>query len=519
MHNPFHASLWRTISAVTLAALAGCATVDFDYPKPESYAIEGNSDTFLDGLIQPYEDTHPGQSGFILLTDGIDALAARLYLATQAQKTIDAQYYLITDDSIGYVFVGALLDAADRGVRVRLLVDDIQTAGYDTGLAALDSHPNFEVRVFNPFAHRKLRFADGITSFSRINRRMHNKSFTADNEASVVGGRNIADEYFGARSDVNFGDVDVLGIGPVVREVSNMFDTYWNHESAAPIPAFADMPENPEQALSELRAKIILETEVLRKSVYAEALLEDYRAYTGVAMEKFTWAEFDLAWDSPDKVYKKVERQGDLQRITSKLKESIDSAQSNLILVSPYFVPRKRGEEYLLELAARDVEVMVITNSLAATNHTIVHSGYAPSRKKLLRGGIELREVRFSAGLDGIERGGTGAELATLHTKAFVVDCHDLFIGSFNWDPRSAYINTELGVIIKSPELGSKLCNRIESVIDEKTYDVILNEKNDVRWVDRSNQEEVIYTKEPDTGWWTRFKVGFQQFIPIKGQL
>lgn len=497
---------------------AGCATVDFDYPKVPSTALEDFEGTYLDGITDPYEEAHPGKSGFHLQTDGIDALAARLLIAQRAQKTIDAQYYLITDDSIGYVFIASLLQAADRGVRVRLLLDDIQTQGYDTGMAALDSHPNFEVRIFNPFARRSFRAGDAF-GFSRLNRRMHNKAFIVDNQITIIGGRNIADEYFGAKGDVNFGDVDVLAVGPVVQDVSGMFDTYWNHESAAAIPAFAKMPQDPDAALDNLRLRIDEEMVKIRDTQYAEAVVEDYETYLQATMDIFIWADYKLAWDSPDKVYKKVAREGELRTITSDLRAAIEGAEEELVIISPYFVPRKRGVDYLRSLRNQGLDITIITNSLSATNHTIVHSGYAPSRKPLLEMGVKIREVRFDAGLDGIQRGGTGAELATLHTKAFVVDCAQLFVGSFNWDPRSLNINTESGVIIDSPMMGRGVCERLDEALDEKTFEVTLNEKGKLRWVDRSGDEPLILKKEPDTGWWTRLKVNFQKLLPIKSQL
>ena len=205
--------------------LCGCATVDFDYPKPASDALTDTDDTYLGQRLAGLADQHPGESGFFPLGNGIDALAARLLLARRAERSIDAQYYLIKNDITGNAFIHALLQAADRGVRVRLLVDDMFTGGYDAGMAGLDTHPNFEIRIFNPFARRSARFMDGLTSFSRINRRMHNKSFTVDNQITIIGGRNIADEYFGAREDAKFGDLDVVGIGPVVQDVSDMFDS------------------------------------------------------------------------------------------------------------------------------------------------------------------------------------------------------------------------------------------------------------------------------------------------------
>src|SRR5210317_1023092 len=239
-------------------ALSACASIDFDYPRTESTSLVDTDDTYLAEKIIPTVAQQPDDyAGFYQLADGIDALSARLLLAARAERSIDLQYYLIKNDSVGRALFKALLDAADRGVRVRLLLDDIFTSGYDSGMAALDSHPNFEIRIFNPFNRGAVgRTLGAATSFRRVNRRMHNKSFTVDNQITIIGGRNIADEYFGAREDAKFGDLDVMGIGPVVQDVSNMFDTYWNHEAALPVPAFVKEPEDPEAALNELRERL-----------------------------------------------------------------------------------------------------------------------------------------------------------------------------------------------------------------------------------------------------------------------
>ncbi len=508
-------SLRRIAYVSLLTALAACASVDFDYPKTESTAVDSTGDTFADRQFSEIIAAHPGESGFWLLFDGIDALALRLLMAERAERSIDTQYYLITNDLVGYVFIGSLLKAADRGVRVRLLLDDIQTKGYDAGMAALDSHPNFEVRIFNPWSGRGSRM--GLTEFGRINRRMHNKSFTIDNRATIIGGRNIADEYFGARQDVNYADVDVFAVGPVVNEVSTMFDSYWNSITAVPVPGFAKMPDNPQEKLKELRARIEDEVDKVRDTQYAEAVKADYEAYIDRNASILTWAPYELAYDSPDKAQKDLAAEAD--SIVTTLAAAVDRAEKELIVISPYFVPRKSGVEYFQTLRDRGLEVTVITNSLAATNHAIVHSGYAPSRKPLLEMGVKIYEVKHTLALGSVERGGGGASLATLHTKAFIVDRDELFVGSFNWDPRSIHINTELGVIIKSPQLAGDTAALIDAALDTRTYEVILNEKGQLRWVDRSSGEDVILTKEPDTTWGRRFNANFMRILPIRGQL
>jgi putative cardiolipin synthase len=500
-----------------IAVLSGCATVDFDYPKPESHAYTDTGDTYLGKQLAGLADQHPGEAGFYAMADGIDALASRLLLAERAERTLDAQYYLIKNDVVSHAFVNALLRAADRGVRVRLLLDDIFTGGYDAGMAGLDSHPNFEIRIFNPFARRSARFMDGVTSFSRVNRRMHNKSFTVDNQVTIIGGRNIADEYFGAREDAKFGDLDVMGIGPVVNDVSNMFDSYWNHERAAPIAAFADMPDDPAAELERIRSELEQSREQIRTSKYAEAVRDQVLEYIETDASAFTWAPYTLAVDSPDKAFKSKAKEA--ASITTPLRESLLSATSEAIIISPYFVPQKAGIEALSELQRKGVNVTIITNSLAANNQSSVHGGYAPSRKPLLRSGVRIFEVRPDADVAGADLIAASGAKTTLHTKAFIVDRREIFIGSFNFDPRSARINTELGVIIRSPEMAGQTADLIEAKLAEQTYEVFLNEKGKLRWRGLENGQEVILDKEPQTTWSQRFAAGFMRILPIRSQL
>ncbi len=507
----------RYCLVVIVAALSGCATVDFDFPKEETTVLTDTVDTYLGKKFVGLADQHPGEAGFFPMGDGIDALAARLLLAERAERGIDAQYYLIKNDITGNAFINVLLRAADRGVRVRLLVDDMFTGGYDAGMAGLDSHPNFEIRIFNPFARRSARFMDGVTSFSRINRRMHNKSFTIDNQITIIGGRNIADEYFGAREDAKFGDLDVIGIGPVVQDVSNMFDGYWNHERAAPIAAFADMPDEPAAELERVRDELQQARQRIITSKYAEAVKDQVLEYVETDTSTFIWAPYILAVDSPDKTFKS--KAADVASITTPLRESLLSATTEAIIISPYFVPRKTGIEAISDLQLSGVDVTVITNSLAANNQASVHGGYAPSRKPLLKSGVRINEVRDDADVSGSELVAVSGARATLHTKAFIVDRRELFIGSFNFDPRSAKINTELGVIIQSPELAEQFARRVLAALPEQTFEVFLNEKGKLRWRGMEDGQEIIFDKEPHTTWWQRFVAGFMRILPIRGQL
>jgi putative cardiolipin synthase len=391
-------------------------------------------------------------------------------------------------------------------------------SGLDVGLAALDSHPNLSIRIFNPF-HRGVlgRSLGAVGSFTRINRRMHNKSFTVDNQVTLIGGRNIADEYFGAREDAKFGDLDVLGIGPVVNDISNMFDTYWNHETALPVPAFIKELDDPEAELNRVRDSLARSMQEIIDTEYAGVVKARFDQYMDGDGSRFRWAPYSVVVDSPDKGIRKKAK--DAEQIITPLVASLRAAEREAIIISPYFVPRKRGVEFFSELEARGVEVTVITNSLAANNQFTVHAGYAPSRKPLLEAGVDIWEVKPHADIAGAELVAAVGAKATLHTKAFIVDRQEMFIGSFNFDPRSANINTELGVIIRDPGLAARYAEHAKKVLPVSSYEVFLNDQNRVRWRDHEGGQAVVHDKEPETSWWDRFVVGFVRILPIRSQL
>jgi len=504
---------------IATTVLAGCASIDFDYPRTSSVAMTDTGDTYLGRQLEGLESGRPpGQSGFYPLPDGIDALAARLLLAQRAEKSIDTQYYLVKNDIVGRAYVLMLLRAADRGVRVRLLLDDIFTSGYDTGMMALDHHPNIEIRIYNPFNRGAVgRSLGAATSLSRVNRRMHNKSFTVDNQVTIIGGRNIADEYFGAREDARFGDLDVIGIGPVVADVSTMFDTYWNHETAIPVPAFLAPLEDPEATLNDLRNRLEESLEEIRTSKYAEAVQARILEQVDSDTSSFRWAPYVLVYDSPDKGVKgKAENEA---LITMPLRESLLAAEREILVVSPYFVPRKPGIESFVAVHDRGVDITVVTNSLAANNQASVHGGYAPARKPLLKAGIRIFEVRPDAEVLGTEYVDTTGGRATLHTKAYVVDRRHVFIGSFNFDPRSAHLNTEMGVIIDDADLGAFFADRLTEVLPSQAWEVYLDENGKIRWRGQEGGEMKVYEKEPRTTWGQRFMAGLYRVLPIRGQL
>lgn len=503
---------------LALPALTGCASIDFEYPKPHSTAYTDTAETTLGQHAASLPPQGPGEASFFPLEQGVDALSMRLLMAQRAERSIDAQYYLITADITGFLFLRELINAADRGVRVRLLLDDVQTVGYDAGMRALDAHPNIELRIFNPWVQRRWRTLSVLAGdFKRVNRRMHNKSFTVDNQFTVIGGRNIAAEYFDADSSVHFGDLDLLGIGNVARDVSTMFDLYWNDRLAVPVPAFEGEAEHPEEELSALRERI--ETALINEesSPYGKVLETSIRKLLAKGEANLVRAPYRLVYDPPAKAERV--RPDDLETIVTPLRASIEAARSELLVVSPYFVPRRKGVAGFKELRERGIKTTVVTNSLAANNHSVVHAGYMSSRKPLLRMGVELYEVRPDAVGRGPNEEPDPTVRATLHTKAFIVDRRTLFIGSFNWDPRSALINTEMGIFLESPELAEQFSVAAYESLPLKSYRLFLSEGGRLRWAAQEDGEEVVLKNEPLTSVGKRLLVAFMRLLPIRGQL
>jgi putative cardiolipin synthase len=496
-------------------AAGGCASVDFDAPKEVSTALTDTADTALGRALANAGPRPADQSGFLLLSDGIDALAARLLLAERAEKSLDVQYYLVTDDIIGRVFFASLLAAADRGVRVRLLIDDLGTRGMEDTLAAINQHPRLQLRLFNPFASRGIRAADAW-DFQRLNRRMHNKSFTADNQITIIGGRNIATEYFAANSEYNFGDLDTVATGPVVQDTSDMFDSYWNHSRAVPFEQLSESRVDGEAALAALRESLKGAVAEIRDSPYADAVGASFDKLLAGKAGRYIWADYLLAYDAPDKSI--VTKAGEAARITEPLAEAIRATGSELLVISPYFVPLNAGIEGVSRLARQGVQVDVVTNGLASSDHILVYGGYAPSRKPLLTEGVRFFEVRGDLVLPGTDAANTTEARSSLHTKAFVADRRYFFLGSFNWDPRSVELNTELGILIDSPEMASEVARLVYEAAPSKSYEVFLQDDK-LRWRAFEDGREVIYDREPDTSWWTRTLGNLSRLLPIRSQL
>jgi putative cardiolipin synthase len=471
--------------------------------------------TSLGRALAPLAAAHPGLTGAHLLRDGRQAFAARARLAEAAERTLDVQYYIWHKDTSGRLMAHALWQAAERGVRVRMLLDDANTGGLDAFLAELDAHPNIEVRLFNPFANRSFRFGDFAGDFARVNRRMHNKMFIADNQAAVLGGRNIGDEYLGAQVDVEFADLDVVATGAVVADVSASFDSYWNSTVTYPLASLVPpaLPGSGRDAAASWAA--------LQESPEARAYVEAVRA--SVPMPRMLgggeleWVAARLIADDPEKV---LHPPGELQMLPH-LQESLGTPRQELLLVSPYFVPTRQGTDALVAIAARGVQVSVLTNSLASTDVTPTYSGYARYRRDLLRGGVRLFELKPSA-VEHVRDPGEGRRFggssgASLHAKTFAVDRRRIFVGSFNLDPRSARLNTECGLLLESPAFATRLSEGFRNGIPLRAYEVQLDpQTQEMVWIERTAAGEVRHASAPGTGAMRRAWAGFLGWLPIE---
>lgn len=456
-------------------------------------------------------------STYFPLVDGNDALGIRLDLIQQAEKTLDLQYFLLKPDRAGAVISVALLEAANRGVRVRFLLDDIFTTASDELLAYLDSHENFELRLFNPLSRRSTKTMNFVFDFGRVNRRMHNKSMIADGTVSVFGGRNIAEEYFQLETSAEFADFDLLAIGPMVSDISKEFDTFWNDEFSVPISAI--VKEIDPSEISQSDAKLDALSKQALSDVYKKALSSEYLASilnNTVAPSKTNAV---LVTDTPDKLRVSVRKGQEFRTLSNFMTEKIQASAEDVLIITPYFVPMKEEVEMYQELAASGVRVRVITNSLAATNHAYVHGGYAPHRKDLLKSGVELYEVRA----DAPQVLGTvppDSEITlTMHTKAAVFDEKTVFIGSMNFDPRSIRITTEVGIFLSDGPGASNLMNSIDQTLNDHTYQVGLDEKGDLTWSWHGKGEREVLTSEPGASFLKKFVATVARYLPVRGQM
>ena len=537
---------------LVIALLTGCASLPEHVDRPVTTALPNAESATLLGRLAQTNAPSADVSGFRLIPSGEEAYATLLTLADRAERTLDLQYFIIESDNSVRELMRHVLAAAERGVRVRMLVDDLHSDGRDLAFLKFSSHKNIDVRLFNPFPGGRMsnltRYLSGAAEFRRVNRRMHNKAFIADNALAVTGGRNLGAEYFTQNQTTNFVDLDVLAAGPAVRQLSSAFDAYWNSEFAYPVRALAPeptaahppeqkegnypppvtMPRRPEGAPQHIdvptqpidtgsgssepsSGQVVSHVEQRRnqtdlvspapeeplplKPAPRDWFLADQIARGRLRLE---WAPAQVIVDRPAKVSgDKVEPGG--ERLAQTLLHMIDDARREVVLISPYFVPGKRGVEVAKHLEERGVRLRVLTNSLAATDAPIVHVGYAKYRGELVDDGVELYELRPTLGDRPKMFGTFRSSQASLHVKSIVVDRSTLFVGSMNIDPRSIALNTETGLIIRSPVLSEAVARLFDDSVRDSAYRVTKDDGH-LRWTTHENGKEVVVDHEPEVG-------------------
>jgi putative cardiolipin synthase len=490
--------------------VTGCASLPTDYPRTETSALEEYQTTSIGQRWAAREAEHPGESAFALLRYGRDAFSIRIAMIDQADKTLDLQVYIWQPDETGRIIAERLVRAADRGVRVRVLVDDMGLGGTDAGVASMDAHPNIEIRIFNPFANRTFSNLDFLVDLDRVNHRMHNKTIVADNSFAVIGGRNIGDYYFSVNPNTNFRDLDIMAAGPIVRDISRVFDHFWQGDWAVPIAVLVDRPFT-DIDLQEARTRL---QKTIAEGDYPYSVDDDVEEFLARATGRAVWAPGKLIWDDPVSIAEGAE----VSDLIVALRRKNDTLQKAFIIESAYFVVGNSGVKNVKKLVDRGVKVRVLTNSLASNDVLAAHAGHANYRKQLIEAGAEVYELRPDSAI--IKKTWTGESQAGLHTKAMVFDNESLFIGSFNLDPRSAYINTEAGLYVESPELAARLLAYMEDgVTQENSYRLLLDDKGKLVWITEIDGEEVRYNKDPLSTFGQRFMSGFIGLLPIESQL
>jgi putative cardiolipin synthase len=549
---PFYA-----VACLELLLAAGCATVQpgTGQPKTPSSAVAPSVDTPLGKAFLPLAKAHGDESGFRMLSAGIDGLTARIEMIDAAQRSLDIQTYIFRSDKSGDLTAQALLRAADRGVRIRVITDDGEAVPGDERILSLAARPGIEIRIFNPLRYRGhlklVRGAEWLFDEGRLDYRMHNKLMVADNAVAIIGGRNIGDQYFQIDPESQFGDDDVVMAGPMVQRLSGVFDQFWNSNLAVPAPT-VDKRHTSDKALSTYLARLANGGEqvgVKHAAITPGAASTPGATITPVAAitpsaestpgaertpfldivsgrTPLNWSPMTLVYDSPDK--KDVDKGNSPGRLIYKaFAEQASQVKTELLVVTPYFIPSPDESRLLKEGRGRNARVRILTNSLAAAPSVEAHSGYTHYRVELLREGVELYEVRARLG----NTRGSGQTKAIsrhgnygLHAKLFVFDRKVAFVGSMNFDQRSKHLNTEIGVLISSPELSREIAARFEALTQlENAYTVTLEEGTAgnprLVWKTKEDGKMIEYRREPARNEWQRVKVRFLSVLPLDKEL
>lgn len=529
------------VLAAGSALLAGCGHLRRGVTAQPAHALASPETTRLGARLAAQAGAHPGCSGIYVLDSNLDAFLARVQLAQAAERTLDVQSYIIWGDQTGRLLAGRLLEAADRGVRVRILVDDVNVTWKDSWITRLDAHPNVEVRVFNPFLGTRkswLLVLWDVLEAGRLVRRMHNKLFAVDNAVAIIGGRNIGDEYFAARADVNFEDLDVLVVGPAVQDLSASFDEYWNNEWAWPLAAFKSERAQVRD-LQKARWAVEEPRPGTASALFGEDLCRADLLERLLAGElPLDWGRARVVYDRPTKIAGADAKAGGI-RVIPEVWSLIEGVQQELIVISPYFVPGEDGVALFRKLRQRGVRIRILTNSLGSTDVALAQTGYARYRRQLLAAGVELYELKPTAmsrpkDRRFLRRQATRAQ-TSLHAKAYIFDRQTVFVGSMNLDHRAHFLNTELGLLVESPQLAQKLTGLFEESTQPRhsyrmaaePFPIVTSPRHASWLVPRSwpvwiTEEEGRlrrFSHEPHVSLCRKLLTGLLLLLPLEGQL
>ena len=520
-------SLSLSLCLGTAVFISACSTLPKYTPQPVEYAFDTATDqTSLAKIVLPLRDENPQLTGYKVLYDPLEALAARLHLIERVEKTLDLQYYIWDNDKIGKLALDAIIRAADRGVKVRILIDDNNSKNMQSSYLALDQHINIDVRLYNPYRFRNFRAMDILLDLKRINRRMHNKSFIADNQIALIGGRNMSDQYYNVSDSYQFSDVDVMLVGAAADEIVHSFDEYWNDDYAYPVLDVVNYKKSPLR-FPELKAQLDEHAHETAVQNYLN-LANRSQAFERWLNEniQLDWVEADVVKDSPSKIKSRAAKE---EHLNFQLLGHLDKPEHSIDIVSAYFVPEKQGADRLKNLANQDIKVRVLTNSYQANDVPVVHAFYGKYRQDLLKNNVQLFEFLSAPETEHLNSNTEelaskakismkGLSRSSLHAKMMAIDEKQVFIGSFNFDPRSAYLNTEIGVLLHSPSLAKNVHQTMDDNLSKYAYRLALNANDKINWhLQRSNGKTRTYEKEPKMKWWERASMKVVSWLPLEG--
>lgn len=523
-HNHTKAVLLSCSLVLTLSA---CSTLPKQQTQPVEYAFNTpTDDTSLAKIVLPLREQNPNLTGYHVLYDPLEALAARIELINKAEKSLDLQYYIWDNDKIGALALHAMIKAADRGVKIRLLVDDNNAKKMEGIYMALDQHANIDVKLYNPYRFRHFRPVDMVLDLKRINRRMHNKSFIADNQIALIGGRNMSNQYYNVSDNYQFSDVDVMLVGAASDEIIHSFDEYWNDDYAFPVRQLVN-PRHYSLRFDSLKQQLDDYNQEATVVNYLD-LANRSHAFDDWLNNKiqFDWVKAEVVKDSPSKIKSKAKKE---EHLNFQLLNRLDKPEQSVDIVSAYFVPEKKGAERLKNLRADGVKVRVLTNSFQANDVPLVHAFYSKYRQDLLEHDVQLYEFLSRPDAENLNTNTKelaekskvslkGLSRSSLHAKLMAIDEKQVFIGSFNFDPRSAYLNTEIGVLLNSPRLAKAVHYTMDENLSKYAYKLVLNADQQINWkIKLSNGQTRIYPREPKIKWWQKAGVKFISWLPLEG--